>query len=66
VNPQPANPIIAFFKGVKVELDQVNWPNHQETMRLTIIVIAGCVLVGLYIGGIDALFIKILTNLINR
>ena len=58
------NPL-AYLRGVLVELDLVKWPNHQETLRLTAIVVAGSVLVGAYIGGLDLLFINLLTKVIG-
>lgn len=59
-------PLLAFIKSVKVELAQVKWPTHQETLRLTTVVILGSLTVGLYVGGLDSMFIKLLTELINR
>ena len=58
------NPL-AYLRSVKVELDLVKWPNHRETLRLTAIVVVGSVLVGAYIGGLDLLFVNILTRIIG-
>lgn len=58
--------IIAFLRSVKVELALTKWPNRQETMRLTIVVIATTLLVGAYIGGLDILFTNILSKLITK
>ena len=43
------NPV-GFLKEVKVELTKVTWPTRQEVMRLTVIVVAVSVAVGIYIG----------------
>jgi preprotein translocase SecE subunit len=56
---------LAYLRQVKVELDQVRWPNHRDTLRLTIVVVAGSVVVGGYVGGLDILFINLLQRLIG-
>lgn len=58
--------ILAFLRSVKVELALVKWPNRQETVRLTIVVVIATLLIGAYIGGLDLLFTKLLTQLISR
>ncbi|OGK37640.1 preprotein translocase subunit SecE [Candidatus Roizmanbacteria bacterium RIFCSPHIGHO2_12_FULL_41_11] len=40
------------------ELKKVTWPKRQETTRLTIIVIAISLIIGIYIGIIDFLLAK--------
>lgn len=40
------------------ELKKVTWPSRAETTRLTIIVIAISLIIGLYIGIIDFLLAK--------
>ena len=52
------NPV-GFLKEVKVELTKVTWPTRQEVMRLTVIVVAVSVAVGIYIGGLDLVFTKL-------
>ncbi len=56
---------LAYLRQVKVELDQVRWPNHRDTLRLTIVVVVGSVAVGAYVGGMDILFINLLQRLIG-
>ena len=56
---------LEFIRSVKVELDLVKWPNRQETWRLTSIVIATSVLVAVYIGGLDLIFTKLITEIIK-
>ena len=57
---------IGFLHEVLLELDLVKWPNRQETIRLTTIVIVSSVLVGAYIGSLDYLLVNLLTALISR
>jgi preprotein translocase subunit SecE len=52
------NPL-TYLKQSKEELDKVVWPTRTETLRLTIVVLAVSVIIGLYISGLDALLTKI-------
>lgn len=49
-----------FASEVIGELKKVTWPSRKETIRLTIIVIAISLIIGLYIGIIDVLLAKAL------
>jgi preprotein translocase subunit SecE len=42
-----------FFTDIIGELKKVVWPTRQETMRLTLIVIGLCVVMGLILGAVD-------------
>jgi preprotein translocase subunit SecE len=42
-----------FFSDIVGELRKVVWPTRQETMRLTLIVIGLCVVMGLILGAVD-------------
>ena len=42
-----------FFSDIVGELKKVVWPTRQETMRLTLIVIGLCVVMGLILGAVD-------------
>jgi preprotein translocase subunit SecE len=48
--------IARFFGEVISELRKVNWPTRQETTRLTILVLAIAVSMGIFLGAIDYLF----------
>ena len=48
-----------FIREVTSELKKVTWPTRQETIKLTIAVVAISVAVGAFIGGLDALLVKI-------
>lgn len=65
----PKLPSIAplqFFKEVIAELRKVTWPTRAETIKLTAVVIAISVIVGIFIGGLDILFLKITTVVFNQ
>lgn len=57
---------LIFLQEVKAELKKVVWPKREETIRLTGMVILISLIVGLYIGGLDILFIKITELIINK
>jgi preprotein translocase subunit SecE len=57
---------IAFLQEVQSELKKVTWPTRAETIKLTAIVIAISILVGAFIGGLDALFLRATTLLFKR
>jgi preprotein translocase subunit SecE len=41
------------------ELRRVTWPNREETTRLTIMVIAVAVTIGIFLGLVDLVFSRI-------
>jgi preprotein translocase subunit SecE len=49
-----------FLNEVKDELKKVVWPTRQEIIRLTAVVIAISLLVGLFLGGLDFIFTKLI------
>jgi len=55
---------VTFLKEVRFELAKVEWPSRQDTLRLTGIVIAISVAVGLFIGLWDFIFFKIMEILL--
>ncbi|GDX62426.1 hypothetical protein LBMAG33_7360 [Candidatus Levyibacteriota bacterium] len=57
--------IITFLKETRDELLKVIWPMQKEVIRLTTLVIIISLMVGVFIGGIDILFTKLLAFLIK-
>lgn len=49
---------VTFFQEVVSELKKVTWPSRDETMKLTAVVIALSVIVGIFIGGLDAILVQ--------
>ena len=47
------------------ELRRVTWPTRDETVRLTIMVIAVSAVIGAFLGVIDILFSKILGQILG-
>lgn len=56
---------VTFLKQVWEELKKVTWPTQTEVIRLTIVVILVSLIVGLYIGALDFIFVKIQEILIK-
>lgn len=56
------NRIISFLKEVRLEIKKVNWPSRDQTIRYTVIVVIGSIIVAIYLGGLDF----ILSTLLNR
>jgi len=57
--------LLVFLSQVRVELRQVKWPSHQQTLKLTIIVVFVSLAVGLYVSGLDVLFTKFIQSIIS-
>lgn len=60
-----ANPL-TFLKEVRTELKKVIWPTRAETIKLTAVVIGVSVAIGLYIGSLDILFVKLTELFLSR
>ena len=58
--------IIQYLKEVRNELVKVVWPSRQETIRMTLIVIAFSVGVAVFLGAIDIGLTKLLEVSFNR
>jgi len=49
-----------YFTEVREEFKNVTWPTKNEAARLTLFVVGGSLLVGLFVGGADAALVKLL------
>ena len=56
--------ISKYLGEVRLELSKVVWPKREEVIRLTLIVITISFIVGVYLGGVDYLFTKLLEGLV--
>ncbi|MGV8145246.1 MAG: preprotein translocase subunit SecE [Alkaliphilus sp.] len=56
VSQEKAKNVGKFFKGVKSELKKVHWPNRQELIKYTIVVIVGCALAIVFLWLLDTTF----------
>lgn len=51
--------VVQFFREVRTELAKVIWPTREDTVKLTLLVVTVSVMVGLFIGGLDILLIRV-------
>ncbi|MBI4312907.1 MAG: preprotein translocase subunit SecE [Chloroflexi bacterium] len=58
--------LFQFFGEVVSELKKVTWPTRQETMRLTLLVIAVAGAIGAVLGLLDITFSQLLDLLLAR
>lgn len=56
---------VTFFQQTYDELKKVVWPTRDQLVKLTFIVIFISLVVGVYIGGLDALLTKLTQTLIK-
>ena len=50
--------IVSFLKDVRSEMAKVVWPTRQQTIELTVLVLAVSIIIGAYIAGLDFIFTK--------
>jgi len=56
--------IKTFFKEVKIEMKKINWPTKQESIRYALIVVGASIVMAIFLGGLDFIFIAILDRFI--
>jgi len=61
---QPKKRRFTFFADIIGELRKVVWPTRQETIRLTLIVIGLCVVMGLLLGAVDYAFSELVAKVL--
>ena len=49
----------SFFIGVVTELRKAHWPTRQESLRLSILVLVVCAVVGAILGALDLAFTEL-------
>lgn len=57
------NVIVRTFREVRAEMKKVVWPTREETIRLTVVVIAISALISILLFAADSLFATLLTLL---
>jgi preprotein translocase subunit SecE len=56
--------VIAFLVACWAELKRVQWPDRKQTTQLTGVVLFFVVIVGLYLGGLDAVFSRLIQQIL--
>ena len=54
--PNGAEGLRRYLRESRLELKKVNWPTQQQVINLTLVVLVVCVVIALFLGGVDALF----------
>lgn len=61
---QPKKRRFAFFSDIVGELRKVVWPTRQETIRLTLIVLGLCIVMGVILGAVDYGFSELVAKVL--
>jgi preprotein translocase SecE subunit len=56
---------LSFGGEVRSELGKVDFPNRQQTLQATFVVLGACLIVGLYLYGLDQVFARLASRIIN-
>lgn len=62
--PRQRGRIITFLKASAAELRRVQWPNRQQVTTLSGVVLGFVVIAGTYLGLLDALFSRVVKQII--
>jgi preprotein translocase SecE subunit len=57
--------VTGFAGEVRGELAKVDFPNRHQTWQSTSVVLAACVIVGLYLYGLDQVFARLVQHLVD-
>ena len=63
---QARKPRFRFFRQLVEELRKVHWPTRQEAMRLSLLVLVLCAIMGAILGGLDFGFTRVVTWFLGR
>lgn len=58
-SPSRITALRGVVRETSVEMKKINWPDREMTRNLTIFVIGISVVLGLVLGGVDAIFLKL-------
>ncbi len=50
----PAKHLLNYVRESKEELEKVSWPTRQTTLRYSLLVVGGTVIMGAFFAGLDA------------
>jgi len=57
--------MLTWARDIKSELRKCAWPTREEALRLTTVIIAISLIVGIVLGTFDALFAWMMTGLLQ-
>ena len=58
--------IINFLKEVQEEMGKVTWPTRNQTIKMSLLVVAVSIIFGVFLGALDFLLTKVLTIIIKK
>ena len=58
--------IINFLKEVQEEMGKVTWPTRNQTIKMSLLVVAVSIIFGVFLGSLDFLLTKVLTIIIKK
>ncbi len=58
-------PLMDYLAASRAELAKVTWPNRQQTIRLTFLVIVFSTVLAIFLGALDYVFQSIVQKLIG-
>ena len=58
--------LLSFLTQVIDEIKKVTWPTRQQIIKLSTIVIVSSLVVALYVGTIDYIFIRLIGTILNK
>ena len=61
-----AQKIAGFFNEIKLEMGKVSWPNKDELIGSTVIVIVSLAILSLFIGICDVVLSKVVNIVMTR
>jgi preprotein translocase subunit SecE len=61
--PNSIEQIRRYLRESRIELKKVTWPTREQTVNLTLVVVVVCVVLALFLGGIDWLFVTLIQHI---
>ena len=61
-----ANKVAGFLKEIKLEMIKVSWPNKEELIGSTVIVLVSLAILSIFIGVCDIVLSKIVNIIMSR
>lgn len=58
--------VINYINEVRGEMAKVVWPTRGQTARMSLLVLAVSIVMGIFIGGMDYLFSNVLSAILQR
>jgi len=59
-------PVFNYLSEVKIELLKVSWPSRDQTIKMAILVIIVSVATGVFLGGFDFLFSRLVGLILTK